>query len=91
MATVYLIHFERPYHHAQHYLGLTRIGIERRLERHKGQNGARLLRAVQQAGIDYSVVRTWEGEAALERQLKSRKCSRVFCPVCTAERKKRKA
>lgn len=81
MPTIYLIHFDRPYKHARHYIGLTRIGVEQRLERHRSDSGAKLLKAVQAAGIKYDVVRTWEGDAALERRLKKRKDAPKLCPV----------
>lgn len=46
----YLIHFERPYRHARHYLGWT-VDLEARLAKHRAGNGARLLRVATAAGI----------------------------------------
>ena len=78
---VYLIHFERPFWHAQHYLGYT-ANLPRRVEQHRSGTGAKLLKAVSKRGISWEVVRTWPGGPALERALKNRKNSRAICPVC---------
>ncbi len=80
-ATVYLIHFQHPFWHAQHYLGYT-ANLPRRIEQHRNGTGAKLLRAVTKRGISWNVVRTWSGGPALERALKNRKKSRDLCPVC---------
>lgn len=85
---VYLIHFERPYYHARHYLGTTN-DLEHRLQQHaKGtrSGGARLMEVVTQAGIAWWVARTWIGGRELERQLKSWKSGCRLCPLCSAER-----
>ena len=83
--TVYLIHLERPYHHARHYLGFAG-DLQQRLIQHRNGTGAKLLRAVNKAGIPYQVVRTWEGYGALEQQLKARKNAPRLCPVCMQQR-----
>jgi predicted GIY-YIG superfamily endonuclease len=83
--TVYLIHFERAFWHAQHYIGLT-VNLEQRLEQHRKGNGAKLLRAINARGIPWQVVRTWPGGYTLERALKNRKKSRDMCPVCLQQR-----
>lgn len=87
---VYLIHFEKPLAHAQHYLGYCNgeESLEQRVDRHRRGDGARLLRAVAQAGIRFQVVRTWtDGDRALERRLKGWKKSSNLCPVCRAKRR----
>ncbi len=78
---VYLIHLERPYKHARHYLGWTR-NLTRRLAQHRAGTGARLLRAVNRCGIGWEVVRLWPGGPEIERQLKVLKNSPRLCPVC---------
>jgi predicted GIY-YIG superfamily endonuclease len=85
MGTVYLIHFDRPYHHARHYLGYT-DDLAARLERHLAGNGGRLLQVIRAAGIGYRVVKTWEGDRTLERRLKDRKASPRLCPICKGEK-----
>jgi len=79
--TIYLLHFERPYEHARHYLGFT-FNLDQRLEAHRNGRGARLIEVITEAGIGFLVVRTWRGERALERTLKRRKNSPGLCPIC---------
>jgi len=85
MGTIYLLHFDRPYKHAKHYLGYT-DDLESRLERHRAGNGARLVEVITQAGIGFVVARTWEGDKHLERKLKNRGSSVRFCLICKALR-----
>ncbi|MBO0885357.1 MAG: hypothetical protein J2P17_34495, partial [Mycobacterium sp.] len=65
--TVYLLHFDRPYKHARHYLGWAR-DLETRLTAHQTGHGARLLEVIQQAGISWTLARTWPGTRIRERQ-----------------------
>lgn len=82
MPHVYLIHFEEKLHHAGHYLGYSRI-LTTRIWLHKTNQGARLLKAVNEAGIPWRVVRTWVvDDQELERMLKNQKNSPRFCPIC---------
>lgn len=85
---VYLIHFDKPYRHARHYIGFT-DNMDRRMHEHEFNcNGARLLQVVREAGIGFRVVRTWpDGDRSLERKLKNWKKSSCLCPVCRAERR----
>ena len=70
---IYLIHFEKYFHHCRHYIGYTsKDDVEERFVRHK-------------AGIDFQVVRTWEGGYELERKLKNRKNAKKLCPICRGE------
>jgi predicted GIY-YIG superfamily endonuclease len=80
--TVYLIHLDAPFGHARHYLGWASSGnLSRRLAHHAAGAGANLLRHVAEAGIGWSLARTWPGDRTRERQLKSRGATRR-CPVC---------
>jgi len=85
MGIVYLCHFSRALHHAQHYLGYS-DDADRRELRHRAGNGARLLQVIKEHGITFEIVRTWDGDRALERKLKRQKNGRRLCPVCN-ERK----
>jgi predicted GIY-YIG superfamily endonuclease len=85
MGLVYLLHFSKRYHHAQHYLGWTE-SLPQRMKAHYAGQGARLLEVVSQAGIDFDVVRTWEGDRQMERALKNRKSSALLCPLCRPQR-----
>lgn len=80
--TIYLIHFERPLHHARHYLGWTTSVVDR-LDRHSAGNGSRLMAAVNQAGIPYSIARIWPRSTRdQERAMKRWHKSRLWCPIC---------
>jgi hypothetical protein len=82
LGTIYLLHFQQPYHHARHYLGWTEGVLETRLDRHMVGNGARLVNVVTEAGIGIEVARLWSGTRDLERKLKNRKNSQKLCPIC---------
>jgi predicted GIY-YIG superfamily endonuclease len=87
LSAEYLLHFERPYRHARHYLGFAE-DLERRLELHRAGRGARLVEVVVAAGIGFQLVRTWEGDRTLERTLKNRHNAPArLCPLCRAERR----
>lgn len=85
---IYLIHFDKPIGNrdnergmAQHYIGFA-LDLDSRLAEHTNSNGARIMAAVVDCGIDWKVVRTWKGGRKEERKLKNRKKARRFCPVC---------
>lgn len=86
-AVVYLLHFDRPLHHARHYLGTTSRGLGQRLVEHVGghRTGSRLVAAVVAQGIGLRVARVWDGGHTLERRLKRRKKSRQLCPICRGQ------
>ena len=79
---IYLLHFDRPYAHARHYLGWTNGKLGMRLDRHAAGNGARLLAVVASAGIGWSLARTWPGTRARERQIKRQGGLSRSCPQC---------
>lgn len=80
--TVYLLHFDRPYKHARHYIGWTR-DLDSRLADHRAGMGARLLAVLREQGIDFKVARTWQGVSrARERQLKVQGGASRCCPMC---------
>lgn len=80
---VYLLHFDRPYKHASHYLGWS-PDVVARIEKHRLGHGSGLTRALFQAGIGFVVARVWWGKGhSFERGLHDRKESRMFCPVCS--------
>ena len=80
--TIYLLHFQQKYFHAQHYLGSTK-DLTRRLEEHRSGHGSKLIRAVIAAGIDFQLVRTWPGGRTEERRLHNRNNSPKLCPICS--------
>jgi predicted GIY-YIG superfamily endonuclease len=82
---VYLIHFERPFGHARHYTGST-TDLEERLRAHREGSGARLMAVIAQAGIGWTLARTWPGGRRRERQLKRQGGASRRCPICRAQR-----
>lgn len=78
---VYLVHFDRPLAHARHYLG-SADDVQRRLVEHAKGQGARLMEVITQAGIGFTLARTWEGGRKEERKLKNRKNAPKLCPIC---------
>jgi predicted GIY-YIG superfamily endonuclease len=77
--TVYLLHFDRPYKHARHYLGWA-LDLEKRLDNHLNGTGARLLKVITEEGIGFEVVRTWpDMTLADEKRLKNQHSSKL-CP-----------
>jgi predicted GIY-YIG superfamily endonuclease len=79
--TVYLLHFDRPYEHAKHYIGWT-DDLEARLGLHAKGQGARLLAVVKAAGIGWQLARTWTGDRHRERQIKNQGGASRCCPLC---------
>jgi predicted GIY-YIG superfamily endonuclease len=82
---VYLIHFDRRYKHAGHYVGYAN-NIEGRVAHHRRGSGANLMRVVNEAGITWSVARVWEGASrTFERRCKNRAAT-MLCPVCSGDK-----
>ena len=81
---MYLLHFERPYHHARHYVGVALDGdAQRRLEEHLSGHGSPLVRAVVAAGIRVDLVLTASGDRGLERRWHNRHGhGAALCPRC---------
>lgn len=87
LGSVYLIHFDRPYKHARHYLGWA-LDIDARLAAHRGGSGARLMSVVKAEGIGWVLARTWHGvDRNFERRLKNRGGASRICPVCREQTK----
>jgi predicted GIY-YIG superfamily endonuclease len=81
---VYLLHFDRPYKHARHYLGWA-DDLDARLARHRRGHGARLVAVITAAGIGWQLARTWPGDGrVLERLLKNQHNAPRLCPICRA-------
>lgn len=94
VGTIYLIHFSAPFKHARHYVGWAKQSFtvdtaERsaRIKKHRSGGGARLLKAVNAAGLAWKVVRCWPGTRTQERQIKNQKGAPRLCPRCREERK----
>src|SRR6266704_2163949 len=79
--TISLLHFDRPYRHARHYLGWT-DDLETRLAAHSRGQGARLLAVIRAHGIGWTLARTWTGTRSRERALKNQGGASRRCPGC---------
>jgi hypothetical protein len=93
LGLVYLLHFDQPYIYVRqgievrvrHYIGWSRSPamLRRRLAFHQVGQGARLLRAVAQAGITWHVVAIFrKADRHFERWLHSRRDTCHWCPIC---------
>ena len=78
---IYLLHFDRPYLHARHYCGFT-TDLAARLAEHTAGRGARLLTVIGDAGIGWTLARTWTGTRRRERALKRQGGAARRCPLC---------
>lgn len=83
IGSVYLVHFARPYHGAQHYLGFS-TNIPQRIKAHRAGRGAPLLGVITRRGIGWRVVRIWKRrDGYFEQFLKHNHALRELCPVCS--------
>jgi hypothetical protein len=90
---VYLLHFDRPYHHARHYMGFakTKRSMHQRIDAHyaateRDGHHHRLMVVIRAAGISFTLSRVWpRGTRADEKRMKQRGHARR-CPICRSER-----
>lgn len=82
---VYLLHFEKPLSHAEHYSGST-FNVRKRLQRHANGHGSRLTRAIMERGIGWQLAALWQTSHVnsrwAERHLKDQKNGPRYCPIC---------
>jgi len=83
--TVYLLHFDRKLSHAQHYIGWTQ-DLEARLGAHEDGRGSRIVDAFLEAGIGYTVAKTWAADRKFERWLKNKNSTPRICPICSPKK-----
>lgn len=80
---LYLLHFNQPYKHAKHYLGIAKNGIDRRLIEHRKGKGANLTKVIKMAGIEFTLARIWLNvPRKSENKLKGRGLT-IYCPLCS--------
>ena len=90
LCNVYLIHFDRPFGHAQHYVGVTNGDPSERFKTHVGYPDVNLLKHAKAAGVQFQLARVWlQVPRYFEMKLKSRG-KRPICPVCRAEARARR-
>ncbi|ROL61145.1 GIY-YIG nuclease family protein [Bacteroidetes/Chlorobi group bacterium ChocPot_Mid] len=81
---VYILHFDKKFHHAQHYVGCTE-DLQRRLKEHLNcrQCGSKIVRAAIKKGIKIELAKVYpEGDRVLEKKIKSMKKTSLICPIC---------
>jgi predicted GIY-YIG superfamily endonuclease len=79
--TVYWLHFSEPYKQAKHYTGWA-SDLDARLAQHANGAGARLMQVIKEAGLSFTLARTWQGTRTDERRIKKRKEAPRLCPFC---------
>lgn len=89
---IYVLHFDRPYEHARHYVGFCESyeNLDSRFDYHANGNGSRLMAAVSDAGIGFTLVRLWRGTRNDERAIKNGSHTRKYCPECSEQPRKRR-
>lgn len=85
MGLICLLHFERFYHHARHYLGYTE-DLDARVAAHHAGRASPLVAAAVRDGIGFCVAATWPGDQTEERRLhRYRNSPQRLCPICRGE------
>ena len=89
MPDLFLLHFDPPYQHAQHYLGYA-VGTGRgssyakAIARCTAIGPHELVMAAQSAGCQITVADVLVGAGrALQRQMRASHHLHRFCPICT--------
>lgn len=86
MGTIYLLHFDKPFGHAKHYIGWTDRNVEDRIAEHDRGHGARLLRLARAAGVNFKVARLWHDVTRTdERKIKKQGGASRRCPMCKGQ------
>lgn len=83
---VYILHFSKKVHHAQHYVGFvqSKDNLYNRITKHwKGKSKVALMKKVSELKTPFVVSKIYLGvNQDFERSLKNKKKTRLFCPVC---------
>ena len=89
---LYIIHFDQPIKHAQHYIGSTTKdtlkSVHARIKKHKTGTTNALLREVKRQGIGIQVYIIGKGSYKEERAIKNCNNGRRYCPCCMGKRRK---
>jgi hypothetical protein len=91
MPTIYLLHFDPPYKHASHYLGISSTPARRLRDHLNGNTNAHpLVRAALDAGSTVTIARLWtDATRAQERRMHRWGMNPRLCPICNPPRKGR--
>jgi len=95
---VYLLHFDRPYRHAAHYMGYAKTlkAVHERVDAHYAATPGdglhhRLMQVIRAEGIGFTLARIWpNGTRDDERKWKKHGHARRRCPICREERQQQK-
>ena len=90
---LYLLHFDRPFKHAKHYLGFARDmdRLHQRVDMHyaatygDGQHH-KLMQAVRAAGISFTLARIWPEGSRIDEKRKKQSGHARRCPICKEQR-----
>jgi predicted GIY-YIG superfamily endonuclease len=87
---IYLIHFDQPHYHAQHYLGAT-TDLRNRIHAHANGHGAALMTAIMDLQIPWQLAKVWTSSRAYdgERAAKDQHNGPAYCPICHPDGQKR--
>lgn len=85
---VYLLHFDKPYKHAKHYIGFTKLNdYEIRIKDHRDGKGARLMTIIRNNNIGFTVSKIWKNvDRKFERSLKKQGGASRICPICKSNK-----
>jgi predicted GIY-YIG superfamily endonuclease len=85
---VYILHFDDPLSHAQHYVGMTG-NLRQRLEAHAAGSGARLTRVLTDRDKPWSLGGLFQTTSTnarrVEKELKDTKNVMRFCDICNKD------
>jgi len=82
---VYLLHFDKPYKKARHYIGIAKSSrLHRRMYEHATLRGSNLTVAALEDGAELLLVRTWQtDDPNVERKFKANGHFNRLCPLCS--------
>ena len=85
MLFLYLLHFDEPIAHAQHYLGSTER-LQTRLKEHATGHGSTLTTEFHKRAIGFTVARVWIVQHRTAEQIaKHQKNAPSMCWICNPE------
>jgi len=89
MASIYILHFNKPYwHNAKHYVGYTKFTAEERIAKHRNGNGSLLVSYALKHRCDFELSHdetfdTTQEARYRERQLKREGHLSRHCSICS--------
>lgn len=87
LGSVYVLHFSKPFKHANHYIGWTAGAVEDRVSAHQHGLGATLTREAVRAGITFTIAQVIpDVTREIERKMKNGGGSSRCCNICRAKR-----